>query len=215
MLIGVFDSGIGGEAVAHSIRVGIPDAQILRVSDQVHVPYGNRSPAEILRLTRRAIQPLLDAGCDVIVIACNTATSAAIAQLRVDYPQQQFIGLEPMVKPAAALTTTKIVAVCATPATLASPSYKRLKRQYGARLTFIEPDCSEWARLIESNQMNRRYIDDVTNFCIAHGADVIVLACTHYHWIKEEITASAVGRAIVIEPSHAIVRRILSLTESK
>ncbi len=213
MRIGVFDSGIGGEAIAISLRAGFIDAEILRVSDVKHMPYGGRSPADIFRLTATAILPLVEADCDVIVIACNTASATALTQLRLDFPKQLFIGLEPMIKPAARLTRSKVVAVCATPATLASASYKRLKLLHGARLTFVEPDCSEWAGLIEANEMNRDLIDDMAQYCLERNVDVVVLACTHYHWIKDELIAALNGNADVLEPSAAIVSRVRDLLQ--
>jgi glutamate racemase len=213
MRIGVFDSGIGGEAIAANLRMAFSDAEVVRVSDRNHLPYGNRQPAEIFRLTNKAIQPLLNEGCDVIVIACNTATTSALPQLRLDYPDQLFIGIEPMIRPTRKLTRTKTVAVFATPATLASASYRRLKLLYGAGLTFIEPDCSDWAELIETNTMNRSKIDTVTLRCLDEGADVIVLGCTHYLWIHDEIEQVASDKAIVLEPSIAIANRVRQLLD--
>src|SRR5699024_6831549 len=128
--IGVFDSGIGGEAVAARLRELIPHAAVVTANDRDHVPYGSRSESEVYRLTRQAIQPLLAACCDVIVLACNTATAAAVEQLRRDYPTTPFVGLEPIVKPASSLTENGSVVVCATPATLDSPRYQQLKRQW-------------------------------------------------------------------------------------
>lgn len=208
MRIGVFDSGIGGEAVAETLRKEFPDATVLSANDREHVPYGSRHAEEIKRLTDAAIQPLLEAQCNVIVIACNTATAVAITWLRQRYPAQAFIGLEPMLKPAAALTKTGMIAICATPATLASDHYLEAKKEHANGVRIIEPDCSDWARLIEDNRMNRERIDDVVTACLSEGADVIVLACTHYHWIKDEIDESANNRAVVLEPSEAIARRV-------
>ncbi len=211
MKLGVFDSGIGGEAVADALRKTFPDAEIVTVNDRANVPYGGKSPALVLRLTDAAIQPLLSGKCDVIILACNTATALAIDALRQKYPAQKFIGIEPMVKTAAALTKRSVIAVCATKATLASDRYKRLVRDHGAALRIIEPDCSEWASLIENNLMNRSHIERAINTVCEDGADVIVLGCTHYHWIKELITMLAAGRAKVIEPSEAIGRRVKAL----
>lgn len=211
MKLGVFDSGIGGEAVANMLRQSFPDAEVLVVDDREHVPYGDRSSEDITQLTDAAIQPLLDAGCDVIVIACNSATAAAIETLRSRYTGQHFIGLEPMIKPAAQLTASGIVGVCATPATLGSQRYKKLKRMHAPSLTILEPDCSDWARLIEDNGLNESHVADVIDSLCNEGADVIVLACTHYHWIRTIIEETADGRAKVIDPSTAIVQRIHSL----
>ena len=214
MKLGVFDSGIGGRAIAASLQVAFPAAELVVVDDHEHVPYGDRSAEEIIRLTDTAIQPLLAAVCDIIIIACNSATAAAIETLRERYPNQKFIGLEPMVKPAATLTHTGTVTICATPATLRSGRYSRLKQRFARGITLLEPDCSNWARMIENDDVNERLIRNTIESSLENGADVIVLACTHYHWIKKEIEEIADGRAKVIDPSDAIARRVRSLLES-
>ncbi len=211
MKIGVFDSGIGGEAVAAALRVTFPEATVTTVNDHKNVPYGSKTPEEIIRLTDAALQPLRDDNCDVIVLACNTATAVAIETLRSRYPTQLFIGIEPMVKTAASLTKTETIAVCATPATLASDRYMKLCEKYGAHLTILEPNCSDWAYMIENNSINRNAIESTINNACEKGADVIVLGCTHYHWIKDLIIEIAAGRAQIIEPSAAIGERVESL----
>ena len=211
MKIGVFDSGIGGEALAASIRNAFPHAQMLVIHDHDHMPYGERTQAEIQQLTNTAIRPLLEQQCDVIVIACNTATAVAIEWLREKYPSQRFIGLEPMVKPASRITKTGVIVVCATPTTLASERYARLKNDFGQGVTIIEPDCHDWARMIEDNDINESKITNMVQQAKKHNADVIVLACTHYHWIREQIEQSAGPTITVIDPAEAIVSRVGSL----
>jgi glutamate racemase len=213
MKLGIFDSGIGGEAVAASLQTAFPRATIMTVNDHKNVPYGDKTPEEVVRLTDATIQPLLQAECDIIILACNTATAIAIEILRARYPKQKFIGIEPMIKPASVLTKTKTIAVCATPATLASTRYKSLVQKYGAHLTIIEPDCSRWAYMIQSNQINRQHIEEIVNDVCDQGADVIVLGCTHYHWIKDLIAVIAGDRAEILEPSEAIGRRVITLLE--
>jgi glutamate racemase len=213
MKLGVFDSGIGGRAVAASLQLYFPEAELMIVDDHENVPYGSKTPQQILALTDAAIQPLLAARCDIIILACNSASAAAIEELRRRYPSQSFIGLEPMVKPAAALTKSGTIAVCATPATLASERYHRLVKKYGQDVRILEPDCSQWATMIENNQVNRAQIEQTINGCCEQGADVIVLACTHYHWIKDLIAEVAAGRAAVIEPSEAIGRRVKQILD--
>jgi len=211
MRIGVFDSGIGGEAVAHALSHEFPDADIMTVSDREHMPYGTRPADEVAYLTETAIKPLLESGCDAIVLACNTATAAAIETLREKHPTQPFIGLEPMLKPAAALSKSGVIAVLATPTTLASQRYVSAKQEYTAGVRVIEPDCSDWAELIENNELNREQIDAIVQECMAADADVIVLGCTHYHWMKHEIIETAGLNAVVLEPSEAIARRLREL----
>lgn len=214
MKIGVFDSGIGGQAVANALQLQFPHAVIQVLNDKQNVPYGSKSPRLVLQLTETAIRPFLDGTFDVIVLACNTATAIAIETLRAKYPNQKFIGIEPMIRTAAGLTKTQTIAVCATPATLASDRYIALIQRYGTHLDIIEPDCSQWAYLIENNQMNRSQIETTINSLCERGADVIVLGCTHYHWIKELITTIAGDMVSVIEPSEAIGRRVENLTKA-
>ena len=211
MKLGIFDSGIGGEAVANSLRETFPNAKIITVNDHDNVPYGDKNPDQVISLTNTAIQPLIKASCDVIILACNTATALAIETLRINYPNQKFIGIEPMVKAAAAKTQSNTIAVFATPATLASKRYTQLVQTYAAHLSILEPDCSTWAYMIENDAVNHNEIKNIIDDVCKRGADVIVLGCTHYHWIKELIVQLADGRAQVIEPSEAIGNRVTSL----
>jgi len=211
MKLGVFDSGIGGKAVAESLAKDFPEAEIMYVQDAAHVPYGGRETEEIITLTEAAIQPLIEGGCDCIVLACNTATAAAIEYLRQTYPEQKFIGLEPMIKPAALATKSRVIAVCATPYTLSSERYQNLKSRFAQGMEIVEPDCSDWARMIEHNEVDNAEIERVVNESLRQGADVIVLACTHYYWIKDKIKALAGSKALVLEPSEAISRRVEAL----
>lgn len=212
MKIGVFDSGIGGQAVAEELQKLLPTALVVSANDSTHVPYGGRPRADIIKLTTKAIQPLIDAQCDAIVIACNTATTNAIQLLRHDNPTQKFIGLEPMIKPAAAITKTKTIAVLATPATLASPRYKELKTQWADGITVFEPDCIDWASLIETGQQAAINLEQTISPLISSGVDVIVLGCTHYHWLKSAIEALAGEAVTVLEPSNAIKNRLVEIT---
>jgi glutamate racemase len=211
MKIGIFDSGIGGEAVAKQLSSLIPDAEILSVNDRAHVPYGSRPAEEIISLTTAAIQPLLEAQCDAIVIACNTATTVAIRHLRETYPEVKFVGIEPMIKPAAALTKTNHIAVFATPATLSSARYNELKETWARGVTIDEPDCTSWASLIEAGNQAEVPLEETIEAALEKGADVIVLACTHYHWLKERAEKVVGSRAAILEPSDAISRRIKTI----
>ncbi|HJP81782.1 MAG TPA: glutamate racemase [Candidatus Saccharimonadales bacterium] len=211
MKIGVFDSGIGGEAVAKSLESAFPKATIITVNDKANVPYGDKSSKDVIRLTDTAIQPLLQEKCSIIILACNTATALAITTLRSRYPNQKFIGIEPMIKTASELTKSHVIAACATPATLASDRYKSLIKTHGQHLTIIEPDCSNWAYMIEHDQINIDQIRSTVQNIHKQGADVIVLGCTHYHWIKDLILQAAGSSIQVIEPSEAIASRVRHL----
>ena len=215
MKIDVFDSGIGGQAVAKRLQELLPDAQIICIDDHEHVPYGSRPIEEIIQLADAAIKPLIEAACDAIVIACNTVTTVAISHLRAEYPTMNFVGIEPMVKPAAAQTKSEVIAVLATTVTLHSSSYDTLKKTWAEGITIIEPDTSTWAALIESGKSEEVPIEDVIFSLVEQNVDVIVLACTHYHWLKERAQTAAGSRAIVLEPSDAIGNRVISLLGSQ
>ncbi len=215
MKIGVFDSGIGGEIVANDLKKHFPNATITAINDRVHLPYGTKTEEQVINLTDTAIQPLIAAASDVIVIACNTATTIALSFLRKKYPDQLFVGIEPMIKTASELTRTNVVAVCATPATLKSKRYNELKKSFAADITVLEPDCSDWASMIEANSVDMSRISSVIADSLAKKADVIVLGCTHYHWIYEQITRLSQERAHIIEPTPSIARQITALTAKR
>ena len=193
--------------MANAIRHALPNVEILLRQDAEHVPYGLRPPEQILSFVIPIFQELVDAGCRVIVVACNTVTTTLIDELRqrFDVP---LIAIEPMVKPASELTQTEIIAVCATPTTLASPRYRQLKEKYAQDITVLEPDCSDWAAMIEHKRIDEAHIAERINAVLKNRADVIVLACTHYHWIEEEIEKLAAGRARVIQPEAATIDQL-------
>lgn len=214
MKIGVFDSGIGGLSVARAIEQALPQAEVLFVHDSPeHFPYATKAPSEIYGFVLPIFQDLVDKKCDAIVIACNTVSTTLAPRLRGAFAVPM-VALEPMVKPAAGLTKSGVIAVCATPTTLASERYQWLKDTYGQACTFLEPDCADWSYLIEHNQMNETRIRQEIEPALAAGADVIVLGCTHYHWIETEIKQIVKGKAEVLQPETAVVaqlKRVLKL----
>lgn len=212
--IGVFDSGIGGLSVKLAIEAALPDAKVLLRSDREHMPYGDKPPDEVLGYVVPLLKDLVSEGCQVIVVACNTVTTTHIQELRqrITVP---LVGIEPMVKPAAAQTKTGVIAVCATPATLASKRYAWLKETYAQNIKVLEPDCSRWAYMIEHDAVNESMLAKQINDLCNQRADVIVLGCTHYHWIEELIRKLVAGHASVIQPEQAVVaqlKRVLKAT---
>jgi glutamate racemase len=206
MKIGVFDSGVGGESVANAIQKALPEHQVIYVNDRENVPYGNKTPGQLLALVTPILN-MLSKECDVIVIACNTVSTTLIEELRKQIATP-LIAMEPMVKPAAEQTKSKVIAVCATPTTLASQRYNWLKQQYAAGITVVEPDCSDWSSMIENQQIDRQKISSRIEDAIAKGADVIVLGCTHYHWIEDLIIEIANGRAVVLQPEEPVISQL-------
>lgn len=213
MKIGVFDSGVGGLSVANAIKKALPEHEIILREDKEHVPYGLRSPDEIYGFVEPIFEALIDDGCKVIVVACNTVSTTLINKLRVRFPETPMIAFEPMVKPAAEHTKTGVIAVCATPTTLHSERYAWLKEEYASGVEVLEPDCSDWSSMIENNQTNLDVIGKRINEVIDQGADVVVLACTHYHWIEEEIIKITGGKAEVIQPEQPAIEQLKRVLE--
>ncbi len=207
MKIGVFDSGIGGLSVAKAIEQAMPDSTVKFVNDKTNVPYGTKTHDELLKLVLPILADLAK-DCAVIVVACNTVSTTLIEELRKHIPVP-LIAMEPMIKPAAKQTKAGIIAVCATPTTLASQRYKWLKDTYAKNVKVIEPNCSDWSYMIETKQLDHDKINQRINEACQQGADIIVLGCTHYHWIEEDIQkiASMTG-AQVIQPEQAIIKQL-------
>lgn len=207
MKIGVFDSGLGGLSVANALTKAFPEHEVVFRHDSKHVPYGTKKPAVILGFVEPILRSLADDGCAVIVVACNTVSTTLITELR-DRIKVPLIAIEPMVKPAAELTESNIIAVCATPTTLASDRYKWLKSEYAANIKVLEPDCGTWSRMIEEKKLDQAVIADEIQDVLHLGADVIVLGCTHYHWIEQDIKRMTAGKARVIQPEPAIIKEV-------
>jgi glutamate racemase len=210
--IGVFDSGVGGLSVVNAIKKAVPECEIIYKDDSEHVPYGTKTLEQIYDFTRPILDELITEGCQVIVIACNTVTTNLIARLRQELPIP-FVGMEPMVKPAANATSSGVIAVCATPRTLSSERYKLLKQRYAASIKVLEPDCSDWSYMIETNTLDRKKIAKTIDYVCEKGADQIVLGCTHYHWIEEEIKELAKGRAEVLQPEKPVIKQLKTVLE--
>ncbi len=206
--IGVFDSGVGGAGVAAAIQQALPKDMVMYTDDHEHIPYGTKPPEEIKGYVVPILEALVAEGCEVIVIACNTVTTTIIEDLRkiISVP---LIGMEPMVKPAAAATKSGTIAVCATPTTLASTRYTWLKSEYAKNVTVLEPNCASWTSMIESRQLDHKVIEKEIRSVCEQGADVIVLGCTHYHWIEEDIQKIANEyTAKVIQPEPAVIEQL-------
>jgi glutamate racemase len=210
--IGVFDSGVGGLSVANAIRKVIPDAEVILREDKENLPYGTKTMEELRTLVTPIFQEL-EQECDVIVVACNTVTTNLIKELR-EVVKVPLVGMEPMVKPAAEATKSGTIAVFATPRTLTSERYAWLKETYAQGINVLEPDCSQWAKMVEDKEVNRLRIKAVTDGVITDGADVIVLGCTHYHWIEQEIKEDAAGQAAVIQPEQPVIAQLLRVIET-
>lgn len=209
MIIGVFDSGRGGEVLAQEIRAAFPDNKVITELDVKNVPYGTKTPDQIYELTRQGLERLVAQGADILVLACNTA-STIIDRLRL-VVSKPIVGVQPMVKPAVALSLAQTIAVFATPATLSAKSYLDLKGQYAEGCKVIEPDCEQWSSMIQHDAIDWEVITDEVESAIEKGADVLVLGCTHYHVLEDKLIELVGDRAVVLQPSKAIIAQIRTL----
>lgn len=211
--IGVFDSGVGGKSVAQAIQAAYPEDTVIFQHDTAdHFPYANKTPEQLLGFVTPVLQQMINDGCEVIVIACNTVTTTIISDLR-SASSVPLVAIEPMVKPAAEQTKSGIIAVCATPTTLKSTRYAELKAEFAPGKTVLEPDCADWSSLIEANQITRDRLNREIIPVLDAGADVVVLACTHYHWIEEDILELTKGKAVVLQPEQATIKQLATVLE--
>lgn len=207
MRIGVFDSGKGGEFVANELIKIRQNDEFIIEDDSENVPYGGKDPEEIIKLTDAKIRELIDAKCETIIIACNTATVYAISYLRKKYPKIKFIGFEPMIKPASKQTKTGKICILATPATLNSDKYLSLKKEFAQNLEVFEPDCSDWAKKIELQEFTDQDFSKLDKTMVENDIDQIVLACTHYILLEDEIKARY-KNVEVLQPILAVNKQI-------
>jgi glutamate racemase len=219
--IGVFDSGIGGLSVLKHIRASLPNEDLLYFADSGNAPYGGRPEAEIVARSQAIAEFLMQYNAKALVVACNTATAAAIQALRARYPTLPLVGVEPGLKPASALTGTGTVGVLATKRTLSSEKFKLLHQQISAatNVRFLVQPCIGLADQVEKGELHsaetaalvRTYIEPL----IEQGADTLVLGCTHYPFVRpliEEIIGRITSRPImIVDTGEPIARQLVRL----
>jgi glutamate racemase len=210
--IGIFDSGLGGLSVWREIARQLPAHDTLYVADQVNIPYGSRPAAEIRGLAHGIARFLIERGCDPIVVACNTASAAALASLRAEFPATSFVGMEPAVKPAVATTQRRVVGVLATPATFQGDLFTQTVERFAADVEVIRQVCPGLVERIESGDVDgpevRRLLEHFLAPSLAAGADTIVLACTHYPFVRRSIEELVGSEITVIDSAPAVARQV-------
>ena len=212
--IGIFDSGLGGLTVWREVRRQMPNEDVVYSADSRNCPYGSKSPDEIVCLARTIVDGLLEMGSKLIVVACNTATAAAIDELRAAY-NVPFVGMEPAIKQAALHTQTGKVGVLATKGTLNGRLYKATSQKYARDIEVMVQIGDGLVELVEANEYNgpkarpllEKYIDPM----LAGGVDQIVLGCTHYPFFKPQIEALTGPHVTVIDPAPAVARHAADL----
>lgn len=210
--IGIFDSGIGGLTVARAIVDLLPSESFLYFGDTARVPYGPRSEDDIRAFSEAISQYLIDQGCKAIVVACNTATAAALHHLRERWPELPFVGMEPAVKPGAQATKSGVVGVMATAGTFSSQRYAQLMERYASSVQVLENPCLGLVEQIEQGALDTpetlALLRRILLPMLDQGADTIVLGCTHYPFVQpliQEIVGSAVT---VINPAPAVAKQL-------
>lgn len=212
--IGVFDSGVGGLSVVAEIRRLLPRERILYYADAQNCPYGPRPPAEIRRLALDASRFLLSHSAKLIVVACNTASSVALADLRstLDVP---FVGMVPAIKPASLATRVRKVVVLATAATVEAEVFNELVAQFARGIEVHTQACPGLVDLVERCQIETKETLPLLDQYLApvrdHGADAVVLGCTHFVFLRNTIQ-EMVGPAVrVIDTGEAVARQVQRL----
>lgn len=231
--IGVFDSGEGGLSVLKEITRLLPESEYVYYSDNAHCPYGEKSPEYIQDRARAITERLLKEGADVIVVACNTATAAAISVLRSEYSDASsqevrdkvreltggrhdhicFIGMEPAVKPAALGTRTGVVGVLATAGTLKGSKYLKTKESVDDQVNVFEHVGRGFVELVEEGRLSGSEAEDVVKASLSPllsaGADIIVLGCTHYPFLLPVLQKVAGPDIRFIDPAPAVARQLV------
>ncbi len=210
--IGVFDSGVGGLSVLREIHAQLPNEDLIYVADQARVPYGPRPLEEVRAYAQQITDFLLAQNCKVIVVACNTASAAALHYLRQTYPDVPFVGMEPAVKPAAEHTESGVVGVLATPATFQGKLYASVVERFANGVTLLQHTCPGLVQQIEAGALDapetRAILENALQPMLRQGMDTVVLGCTHYPFVIPLIQ-QIVGPAVrVIDPAPAIARQV-------
>ena len=217
--VGFFDSGIGGRCILEAFRRLCPDEDTRYIADSQNCPYGNKSPEEIIALSDACVRRLLDEDCKLIVVACNTATAAAIDYLREKYPEVPFVGLEPAVKPAALNSKSAVVAILATQGTFNGRLYRETSARFAKDTVVLAVVADEFVTLVERGETSGPRAEEIVRRriepLIAAGADHIVLGCTHFPHLKGLIAKVAAGCAVIVDPSEAVARRVKAVLEER
>lgn len=218
--IGIIDSGMGGISIWTEIVRTMPREDVVYWADSANCPYGGKSREEIVSLVRAGVSALVREGVKIIVIACNTATTAAIGTLRQDWPETTFVGLEPAVKPAARSTRSGVIGVLGTAYTVNSEMFRHTTEKYASHIRVIATAGEGLVEQVENGREDtpetetllRSYIEPM----LAAGADRLVLACTHYPLLADTIRKIIGNRGMeIIDPAPAIARHTLALLRER
>ncbi|MBK9161354.1 MAG: glutamate racemase [Nitrosomonadales bacterium] len=209
--IGVFDSGVGGLSVLHHIRRLLPGDRLLYVADSGHVPYGDKSPDYIEQRSHALSRFLIEQSADAIVVACNTATAAAVTSLRAAF-DLPIVGMEPAVKPAVAATRSGVVGVLATIGTLESARFAALLERYAGAVEIVTQGCPGLVEQVERGELDsaqtRELVGRYTAPLLERGADTLILGCTHYPFLAPLIQQTVGANVTLVDTGAAVARQL-------
>jgi glutamate racemase len=213
--IGIFDSGVGGLSVLRAIRQLLPQHPVIYLADQAHVPYGTRSLDEVRGFAAGITRFLLSQNAKLIVVACNTASAAALYHLRERFPHIPFVGMEPALKPAAERTNSGVVAVLATPATFQGALHASVVERFASGVSVLQDTCPGLVVEIEAGNLSgvkvRQILENALRPMLAAGIDTVVLGCTHYPFVIPIIEEIVGPEVRVIDPAPAVARQAARL----
>ena len=216
--IGIFDSGVGGISVLRAIREQMTHESVIYFGDQGHIPYGSRPMEQIRSFSEAITNFLLEKNAKIIVVACNTASAAALKYLREKFPDVKFVGMEPAVKPAAEHTHTGMVGVLATPATFQGALYASVVERFANGVELLQDTCPGLVQQIEKGKLDgaetRRILEDALLPMLEKNIDTVVLGCTHYPFVIPLIQQIVGNKVRVIDPAPAVARQIRRLLEA-
>lgn len=215
--IGVFDSGVGGSSIWQEIHKLLPFENAIYLADSKNAPYGNKTAEEITALSIKNVDKLLELGCKIIVVACNTATTNAISTLRKNY-NIPIIGIEPAIKPAAIKTTSKSIGILATKGTLSSVLFSRTTREFTKDISVVEIIGEGLVPLIEAGNLDGPEMVELlkkhTKPMIEANVDYIVLGCSHYPYIIPQLKKILPANVKIIDSGEAVARQTKIVLQS-
>ena len=210
--IGIFDSGVGGLSVLAALRKLLPNENVIYLADQAHVPYGSRSLAQVRAFSEGITRYFLTQDTKLIVVACNTASAAALHHLRQAFPGIPFVGMEPAVKPAAESTRSGVVGVLATPATFQGELYASVIERFAAGVRVLQDTCPGLVMEIDAGSLDTPKVHSILEAALkpmlVEGIDTVVLGCTHFPFVIPMIEDIVGPEVRVIDPSPAIARQV-------
>lgn len=215
--IGIFDSGIGGTSIWSKIHQLLPDEKTIYLADSKNAPYGQKSKAEIFTLSCKNTEFLLDMDCKLIVVACNTATTNAIQELRAKY-NVPFIGIEPAIKPAATHSKTQTIGILATQGTLNSELFHKISEKFH-HTKIIEQVGHGLVQLIENGEINSpemtKLLHSYLSPMIEANIDFLVLGCSHYPYLISQIKRILPAHIQIIDSGEAVARQTQNVLKQK